>query len=267
MTGDGCTVDVLTHNRKAWNAQVAQGNRWTVPVGPEEIARARRGDWQVVLTPNTAAPRSWFGPLDNCDLLCLASGGGQQAPILAAAGARVTSFDNSDAQLAMDRLVADRDGLELRTVEGDMADLSVFPDTSFDVIFHPVSNLFAPHIVPVWKDCYRVLRPGGRLMVGFMNPAYFLFDHFSIEKGGPLEVRYRQPYSDIDHFDELRQRGVVNDNTPLEFGHALTHQLGAQLAAGFVLTDMFEDDWDTSITPLNAYMKLFIATLARKQPV
>lgn len=259
-------MDILLHNRRAWNAQVAKGNRWTVPVTPEEIARARAGDWQVVLTPNTPVPQAWFGPLHDCDLLCLASGGGQQAPIFAAAGARVTSFDNSDAQLAMDRMVADRVGLELRTVQGDMADLSDLSNASFDVIFHPVSNLFAPNIVPVWKECFRVLRPGGRLLVGFMNPAYFLFDHFSIEKGGALEVRYPQPYSDIEQFDELRQRGDVNDSTPMEFGHTLTDQIGAQLAAGFILTDLFEDDWDSSITPLNEYMKWFIATLARKPP-
>lgn len=48
----------------------------------------------------------------------MASGGGQQGPILAAAGATVTVFDNSPAQLAQDRLVADRDNLRLTTVAG-----------------------------------------------------------------------------------------------------------------------------------------------------
>jgi len=257
-------MDVLAHNRKAWNAQVENGNRWTVPVEPGEIQRARAGDWRIILTPNKPVPREWFGPLDDCDLLCLASRGGQQAPVLAAAGARVTSFDNSGAQLMRDRYVADRDGLDLRTVQGDMADLSVFPDASFDVIVHPVANLFVPDVKPVWQECFRVLRPGGRLLAGFMNPAYFLFDHFSIEKGGPLEVRYRLPYSDIEHFDELKKRGDVNDTSPMEFGHTLDDLIGAQLAAGFVITALFEDDWETAATPLNDYMATFIATLARK---
>lgn len=260
-------MDITAYNRTAWNAQVAQGNRWTLPVTSNEIKRARSGDWKIVLTPNKPVPRAWFGPLENCDLLCLASGGGQQAPILAAAGARVTSFDNSEAQLAVDRLVAERDGLELRTVHGDMADLSVFPDASFDVIFHPVSNVFVPDIKPVWRECFRVLRPGGRLMAGFMNPAFFLFDHLAIEKGAPLEVRYSLPYSDVVQFDELKQRGMMNEHTPLEFGHTFDDQIGAQLASGFVLIDMFEDDWDNAATPLNAYMKFFIATLAQKPPI
>ncbi len=260
-------MDVLAHNRCAWNAQVAKGNPWTLPVGPEEIQRARSGDWRIILTPNKAVPREWFGAVDGCDLLCLASGGGQQAPVLSAAGARVTSFDNSDAQLAKDQFVADRDGLTLQTVQGDMKDLSVFSDASFDTIVHPVSNLFVPDVKPVWRECYRVLRPGGRLLAGFMNPAYFLFDHFDIEKGGPLEVRYPLPYSDVEHYDELTKRGVMDSNTPMEFGHTLNDLIGAQLAAGFVLTDLYEDDWDTAVTPLNPYLPIFIATLARKMTV
>ena len=98
-----------------------------MPVGPEEIARARRGDWSLVLTPTKPVPADWFPPLAGLDVLCLASGGGQQGPILAAAGANVTVFDNSPNQLAQDRLVADREGLAIETVQGDMADLSRLP--------------------------------------------------------------------------------------------------------------------------------------------
>ena len=39
-------------------------------------------------------PADWFGDLAGAPVLCLASGGGQQGPLLAAAGARVTVFDN-----------------------------------------------------------------------------------------------------------------------------------------------------------------------------
>jgi hypothetical protein len=51
------------------------------------------------------------------------SGGGQQGPLLAAAGAVVTVFDNSPQQLGQDRFVAERDGLAIETVEKEMADL------------------------------------------------------------------------------------------------------------------------------------------------
>src|SRR5436190_21479426 len=99
-------MDILAYNREMWNAQVAKGNRWTCPVDAETIAAAKRNEWHVVLTPTKPVPREWFPNLAGLDVLCLASGGGQQAPILAAAGARVTLLDNSPAQLAQDRLVA-----------------------------------------------------------------------------------------------------------------------------------------------------------------
>ncbi len=109
MTAD---IDPVAHNRAAWDREVETGNEWTVPVGPDVIARARTGDWSVVLIGHEPTPRDWFPPtVVEADILCLASGGGQQAPVLAAAGARVTVLDNSPRQLERDTAVAERDGL------------------------------------------------------------------------------------------------------------------------------------------------------------
>ncbi len=169
-------TDVRKHNQGAWDKQVDQSNRWTKPVDRETIKRARTGDFTVVLTPTKSVPDDWFPPLAGLGTLCLASAGGQQAPVFAAVGARVTVFDNSPRQLDQDRFVAERDGLEMKFVEGDMADLSMFPTESFGLIFHPCSNTFVPKVIPVWKECYRVLRSGGVSMAGFTNPMRHRFD-------------------------------------------------------------------------------------------
>ncbi|MGD2176333.1 MAG: class I SAM-dependent methyltransferase, partial [Anaerolineae bacterium] len=137
-------LDIRAYNRAAWDEEVARGNRWTVPVGDDAIAAARRGDWEILLTPTKPVPRAWFPDPQGSEVLCLASGGGQQGPILAAAGAKVTVLDNSPRQLTQDRRVAERHALPLTTVEGDMADLAAFADRSFDLIVHPVSNCFVP---------------------------------------------------------------------------------------------------------------------------
>ena len=255
-------MDVRAHNREAWDREVERGNDWTIPVPAEEIEAARGGRWEVLLTDTKPVPRSWFPDLEGADVLCLASGGGQQAPVFAAAGAKVTVLDNSPGQLAQDRLVAERDSLSLKTVEGDMADLSAFVDESFDLIFHPVSNLFAPDVRPVWAEAFRVLRRGGVLLAGFLNPACYIFDR-ELEERGELRVRHRLPYSDATSLDEEERRRLIEGREPLEFSHTLEDQIGGQTDAGFFICGLYEDR-HAGDDLLPSYMPTLIATRAIK---
>ena len=254
-------MDVRDFNRRAWDALVDKGNRWTVPVGPEVIAEARAGRWDVVLTPTRPVPHEWFGPLAGRDLRALASGGGQQAPVLAAAGANVTLLDNSPAQLGRDRAVAEREGLAIRLEQGDMRDLSRFADGSFDLVFHPASNTFVPDIRPVWRECFRVLRPGGRLLSGFVQPVLFVFDEDDVDRG-VFTARHALPYSDLAARDPGRIARMEAEGEPLSFGHTLDDQVGGQLDAGFLLAALFEDRWAEH--PLDRFFAPLIATLAVK---
>ena len=183
------------------------------------------------MTPNIPVPRSWFPPIAGCRTLCLASGGGQQGPILAAAGASVTVFDNSPAQLERDRRLSDEHNLGIRTVMGDMADLSIFAASAFDLIVHPVSNVFAPAVRPVWREAARVLAQGGVLIAGFNNPVLYLFDTQAAERG-ELIVRYRLPYSDLHDLPSENLDDLIRRRIPLEFSHTLEDQIGGQCDAG-----------------------------------
>lgn len=255
-------MDVVDYNRRAWDRMVARGNEWTVPVTTAEVDAARRGEWQVVLTPRRGVPRAWFPPLLGARVLCLAGSGGQQGPILAAAGARVTVFDNSPRQLAQDRFVAYRDGLPIETIQGDMRDLGVLADASFDLIVHPCSNCFVPDIRPVWREAARVLVSGGVLLAGFINPLAFIFDEAAADRG-ELIVRHRLPYADATHLDEHELRELEERGDPFIFSHSLEEQIGGQIEAGLTITALFEDDWPGK--PLAMYAPSFLATRAVKQ--
>jgi SAM-dependent methyltransferase len=255
------SIDPVAYNRAAWDREVENENEWTRPVGPEVIARARAGDWSVVLIGYQPVPRDWFpADLAGEEVLCLASGGGQQGPVLAAAGAAVTVFDNSPRQLSRDQEVAAREELAIRTVLGDMRDLSVFPDASFDVVFNPVSNVFCPDLAPVWRESFRVLRPGGILLAGFMNPDIFIFDIAALDGRGELVVRHRLPFTTLDLPDAERLGSYGTG--PIEYSHSLTEQIGGQLAVGFTLTHLAEAPHHADATA--RYIPGYLATRAIK---
>lgn len=259
-------MDISEYNGKAWDTLVAKKDKWTVPVDADTIARARRGDWHIQLTSVKPAPRKWFpADLAGVKILCLASGGGQQGPILAAAGADVTVFDYSEAQLAQDRAVAARENLDIAIVRGDMKDLSCFRDDTFDLVVNPVSNVFVDAVLPVWREAARVLKPGGALLAGFLNPVVFLFDLADYEDG-TLTVRHHIPYADTrDLPDGELKTLILDDGKPVCFGHTLADQIQGQCAAGLAITGFFEDSLGED-DPLHGVIDALAATRAVKLP-
>ncbi|MDL1877362.1 class I SAM-dependent methyltransferase, partial [Cytophagia bacterium CHB2] len=164
--------------------------------------------------------------------------------------------------LRQDRFVAERDGLPLTLVEGDMADLSIFDNESFDLIVHPCSNMFVPEVLPVWREAFRVLRRGGALLSGFVNPIFYIFDQDLQFEQEILQVKNTIPYSDLTGESEEDRQRYLAKGEPLEFGHSLDDQIGGQLKAGFVITDFFEDKWEAWL--LSKYISTFINTRAIK---
>jgi hypothetical protein len=89
-------MNIQDLNKAAWDRAVSEGkNPYTLVVSPEQIAQARQGKWSLYLSDCRPVPGDWFPDLHGLKVLCLASGGGQQAPIFAALGAEVTLLDAS----------------------------------------------------------------------------------------------------------------------------------------------------------------------------
>lgn len=229
---------------------------------------ARAGEWKVTLAGEKPVPKNWFGisgDVSGMQILCLASGGGQQAPILAAAGAVVTSLDLSDSQLAKDRALAQAHDLDLRCEQGSMTDLSRFRTSSFDTVFLPVSLGSIPDVHPVWNECARVLRSNGRLLAGMINPLVNLFEENEGGNGVGLHVVNELPYAEIDALSTEERRAAVERGMLFAWSHTLADLIGGQMAAGFRLLAFDEARRNDSRAPsINAYTATYFMTAAER---
>ena len=207
---------------------VAEGWEWGKPIDHETYLRAKAGEWGVFLTPTKTVPHEWFGDLAGKRVLGLASGGGQQIPVFTALGARCTVLDYSAAQLESERMVAAREGYAV-----EMTKPLPFADASFDLIFHPVSNCYVEQLDPIWRECARVLKPGGVLLAGFDNGINYLFE----ENG--TQIVQKLPFNPLK--DEALYRKSIENDDGIQFSHTIEEEIGGQLRAGFMLTDIYED--------------------------
>ena len=210
-----------------------EGWEWGQPIDHETFEKAKNNDWSVVLTPTTPVPKEWFCEMKGAKVLGLASGGGQQMPIFSALGAECTVLDYSEKQLQSEKEVAKRERYEINLVKADMTKPLPFEDEAFDLIFHPVSNCYIEDVVHVWKECYRILKKGGILLAGLDNGINFIFDDEE-EK-----LMNKLPFNPLKD-KELYEKSLKND-WGIQFSHTIEEQIGGQLQAGFILTDIFED--------------------------
>ena len=220
-------------NARTIDRWVAEGWAWGVPVTHEQYAAALRGEWDVLLTPTKPVPHAWFGGLKGKRVLGLASGGGQQIPIFAALGAEVTVLDYSEKQLESERLVAAREGYAVDVVRADMTKPLPFADGSFDLVFHPVSNCYVEQVKPIFKECFRVLRPGGVLLGGYDNGVNYLVNDDETAIVNTL------PFNPLKNPAQMQQ--LRDTDCGVQFSHTMEEQLGGPLEAGFRLTDLYED--------------------------
>lgn len=219
-------------NAKTIDQWVEDGWEWGTPICHEIYEKAKEGDWGVYLTPTKIVPKEWFGDLRGKKILGLASGGGQQMPVFTALGAECTVLDYSDRQLMSEDMVAKREGYEIRIVKADMTKPLPFMDEEFDLIFHPVSNCYVEEVKPIFKECHRVLKKGGILLCGLDNGINYIFD---------VEEKVLENSLPFNPLKNPEQRKWLEEGDGVQFSHTLDEQIGGQLEAGFVLTNLFED--------------------------
>lgn len=235
---------------ECWDRGVEEGDSCTRPLLDltremvQEYADGRRGELPGV----SMEPRHLLAGAAGKDVLCLASGGGQQSAVFGLLGANVTVLDISAWQLRGDRTAAEHHGYEVRTVKGDMRDLSAFDDASFDLVYQPHSFSYVPDVRPVYREVHRVLRPGSIYSAGHVNPAVFAVSlGFCGSRGGAggwdgVGYRIVDPYRGGPVFrNEAGVENMVAGEPTGENRHLLKDIFGGLIEAGFIIREVVEN--------------------------
>ena len=229
----------------------------------DEVARYNHERWEELAKANVTYSRPWLdlekdsararvdpggmmGEVAGKDVLCLAASGGQQSAAFALMGAAVTVLDFSQTQLDRDRETAAHYNVQVRTVQGDMRDLSCLDEGIFDIVWHAHSLNFVPDARLVFRQVSRVLRVGGLYRVHCANP--FVHSRFDAKwngQGYPLNQPYidgaevvpDDPYWDVDRGDGTRKRV----RGPKEFRHSLNTLVNGLIEQDFVILDGSEE--------------------------
>lgn len=220
-------------NAKTFDSWAEEGWIWSRPIDHETYQKAEAGDWNVLLTPTKPVPKDWFPAMKGAKVLGLASGGGQQMPIFAALGADCTVLDYSKKQLESEKMVAKREGYSIEIIRADMTKPLPFADETFDLIFHPVSNCYVEELDPIWKECYRILKKGGMLLVGFDNGVSYAFNE------AEDKMIFKLPFNPLK--DPKLYDMAIHENWGVQFSHTIEEEVGGQLRAGFRLLDIYQD--------------------------
>ena len=224
--------EVSTTNRRFWDGMSMAKCDLTQPwlgLSRQLLDRYVRGDTE-------GAPDVLFDlyPLDvlvgvaGRDILCLASGGGQQSAVFGLLGAKVTVVDISDRQLQADDAAAAHYGYKVTCVQGDMRDLSCLGAESFDLVYQPPSMAYVPDVRQVYRQVVRVLRPVGTYRVEFTNPAIEFVDPSDWDGHGYAISR---PYA-------VKMRTRIDG--AVEFRHYLRDIFGGLVDAGFSIRQVYD---------------------------
>jgi SAM-dependent methyltransferase len=213
-------------NARAWDALARRQAALAKPACDEDFRNPLK----------TLDPLGWLGAnIAGLNILCLAAGGGRPSALYAAAGARVTVVDISAEMLALDRAVAVERGLEVRTIQASMDELSMLADDEFDIVVQPVSTCYVANVLHVFQEVARVVRPDGLYISQHKSPTSLQTDLRPDISGYQLrEPYYRTGPLPPAEPSRLRETGT------LEYLHRWEELLGGLCRAGFVIEDLVE---------------------------
>ena len=186
--------EITIANRARWEAEVLRKGGFTVPwldLDRDDILKYAEGQLDPI--PHhlyQVYPAYLLKDVAHKDVLCLASGGGQQSAVFGLLDANVTVIDFTQGQLDGDITAAKHYGYKVETLCLNIRDLSTIKDAAYDFIYQGPSMSWVPDVHEIYEGVSRIIRPGGWYRVDFGNPA----NHF-LEWDGEF-YRVTEPYTE-----------------------------------------------------------------------
>lgn len=219
-------MDHRSSNQQAWNKLADSGSLFARVATDEECRNP---------LPSLDG-RGWLpATVAGLNVLCLASGGGWQSILYAAAGANVTVVDLSESMLRLDSREAKRRRFQVQTVHTSMEDLSMFADEAFDIVHQPVSTCYVPDLKIVYGEISRVVRSGGLYISQHKQPVSLQISHRNERQQFVIGVEYYQ-----DGPLPKQQDTSYRETGATEYLHRLEQIIGDLCSAGFVIEDFRE---------------------------
>jgi len=185
------------------------------------------------------------GRVEGRAVLDAGCGEGYNTRILAGRGAQVTGIDISARMIEHARDEEKRQPLGIRYEVASFSDLSLFTDTSFDVVVSTMSLMDSPDYEGAIREFFRVLRKRGKLFFSVTHPCFMTRGYGWIrdEAGKATSITAsdyfnRQPWVEYWGFSQSPE------NTPPfavpAFPRTLSDYFNTLIKTGFVLKKIDE---------------------------
>jgi ubiquinone/menaquinone biosynthesis C-methylase UbiE len=137
-----------------------------------------------------------LGNVKGKDVLEIGCGGGQNAIVLKKWGARSVGLDISDEQIRFARKLAQKEGAKVPFYVGNMEDLTIFHNDSFDVVLSSFAIGYADDLEKTFNEVSRVLRKNGLFVFADVHPI--------ADKGRIVRFGKKRIWGITNYFDRKR---------------------------------------------------------------
>jgi len=214
-------------NGAAWAREVRQGH---------DVARELL---------NNPAFLALIGDLRGRQVLDAGCGDGYNARILARAGAHVTGVDLSARMIDLAQEEERRAPLGIHYAHASYTDMSLLAGATFDAVVSFMAMMDGPRFDLAMVECFRVLRPGGRLAFSITHPCFLTRGSRWIRNEQGVTVsrvvaHYFDPARWVERFRFTDAPAEAPEFVVPRFDRTLSTYVNTLTGAGFILKRLEE---------------------------